>query len=78
VRAAGARAVTVDDAALRSAMRFGFERLKIVFEPTGALSLAAILSGAIDVRDKRVGVMISGANVSAATFAAALAEGEAG
>jgi threonine dehydratase len=64
--------VTVSDDDLRSAMRFAFERLKLVVEPTGALALAALLAGKIDVRDRRVAAVISGGNVDAATFAAAL------
>jgi threonine dehydratase len=75
VRASASSVVTVDDAALRSALRFAFERLKIVIEPTGALALAAILSGAIDVRGCRVGAILSGGNVSAEIFGEALARG---
>jgi threo-3-hydroxy-L-aspartate ammonia-lyase len=55
--------VTVSDAALVRAMRFAWERMKLVIEPTGALGLAAVMEGAIDVRDARVGVIISGGNV---------------
>jgi threonine dehydratase len=34
-----------------------------VVEPTGALAAAALLEGAVDVADQRVGVLISGGNV---------------
>jgi threonine dehydratase len=55
--------VTVTDDEIRSAMKFLMERLKIVVEPTGALAFAAVMSGAVDVRDQRVGIIVSGGNV---------------
>lgn len=55
--------VTVRDDALIDAMRFVWQRMKIIIEPTGALALAAALSGAIDVRGARVGILVSGGNV---------------
>jgi len=54
---------TVPDDELVRAMRFVFERLKLVVEPTGVLGLAAALAGSVDVRGKRVGVILSGGNV---------------
>ena len=54
--------VTVTDAQLVEALRFLWERMKLVVEPTGALATAAVLSGPIDVRGKRVGIIISGGN----------------
>jgi threonine dehydratase len=60
--------VTVSDAQLVEAMRFAFERLKLVLEPSGAAGLAAVLSGAVPPLG-RVGVVLSGGNVSAARFA---------
>jgi threonine dehydratase len=70
VRRLAAGIVTVSDDEIRRAMRFAFERLKLVLEPSGASALAALLSGKIDVRGTRVGVVLSGGNVDAATFAA--------
>ena len=61
--------VTVPDRALIEAMRFALTRMKIVIEPTGALALAALMSGAVPVRGERVGVMISGGNVDVASLA---------
>lgn len=55
--------VTVSEDEIISAMRFLWERLKIVVEPTGALAVAAILSSKIDVAGKQVGAVISGGNV---------------
>jgi threonine dehydratase len=69
VQALCAGVVTVTDAELCAAMRFAFERLKLVIEPSGAAALAALLTGRVDVRGKRVGVTISGGNVDAAAFA---------
>jgi threonine dehydratase len=54
--------VAVDDDALLRTMWYLWERLKIIVEPTGALGAAALLENAIDVRGKRVGVLISGGN----------------
>jgi threonine dehydratase len=73
VRALCAGVVTVTDDEIREAMRFAFERLKLVVEPSGAAALAALLFGKVDVRGKRVGVTISGGNVDRATFAALIA-----
>ena len=57
---------TVPDAALVRAMRFGWERLKLVIEPTGALGLAAVLEGVVSAPGARIGVVISGGNVDPA------------
>ena len=65
--------LTVSDDDLRAAMRFAFERLKLVMEPSGASALAALLAGKLDVRGKRVGAIVSGGNVDAASYAAILA-----
>jgi threonine dehydratase len=54
---------TVSDDDLVRAMRFAFERLKLVVEPTGVLGLAAALGGRVSARGKRVGVILSGGNV---------------
>jgi threonine dehydratase len=55
--------MTVSDAELVEAMRFIWERMKLVVEPTGALAAAGVLSGRIDVKGKRVGIVLSGGNV---------------
>ncbi len=66
--------VTVPDAALVEAMRFFAERMRIVVEPTGCLAAAAAFSEAVDVKGKRVGVILSGGNVDMARFATLLSE----
>jgi threo-3-hydroxy-L-aspartate ammonia-lyase len=55
--------VTVSDDDLVRAMRFLWERMKVVVEPTGALGLAAALQGKVGVEGKKVGVVLSGGNV---------------
>jgi threonine dehydratase len=65
--------VLASDAEIVAAMRVLFERLKTVAEPSGACALAALLAGRLDVRGLRVGVTISGGNVSAERFAALVA-----
>lgn len=73
VRALCTGILTVSDDDLRSAMRFAFERLKLVMEPSGASALAALLANKLDVRGKRVGVIVSGGNVDARRYAEILA-----
>lgn len=58
---------TVSEAAIIDAVRFLFFRAKLVVEPSGALGVAALLSGAVPVRG-RVGVILSGGNVDAVTM----------
>jgi threonine dehydratase len=73
VQALCAGVVTVTDTELCDAMRFAFERLKLVIEPSGGAALAAALTGRVDIRGKRVGITISGGNVDPATFARLIA-----
>jgi threo-3-hydroxy-L-aspartate ammonia-lyase len=61
--------VTVPDAELIRAMAFAAERMKLIVEPTGTLGLAALLSGRIEAKAKRVGIVISGGNVDATSLA---------
>jgi threo-3-hydroxy-L-aspartate ammonia-lyase len=61
--------VTLSDKALVEAMRFLFEWLKLVVEPSGVAGVAALLTGRLDVPGARVGVVLSGGNVSAQRFA---------
>lgn len=65
--------VTVSDADLVEAMRFLWERMKLVVEPTGALATAAVLNCALEVRGKRVGIILSGGNVDLKAIAALFA-----
>jgi threonine dehydratase len=63
--------VTVSEEAIAGAVRFLFERTKLVVEPSGALPVAALLSGAAAFGG-RVGAVLSGGNVDGAVFAALL------
>lgn len=65
---AGVRGVTVSDQAVRQAMKTAFEHLKVVFEPSGAASLAALLGGTEHIAGKTILVVGSGGNVSPADF----------
>ena len=62
------------DAEIVAAMRFLFERMKTVAEPSGACALAALLAGRVEARGLRVGVTLSGGNVDAERFARLLAQ----
>lgn len=65
---------TVSDAQLVDTMTFFASRMKIVAEPTGCLAAAAVLGGQLDVRGKRVGIVISGGNVDLERFASLIQE----
>ena len=58
---------TVSEESIKEAVRFLFYRMKLVVEPSGALGVASLLSGAVKPRG-RVGVIISGGNIDAATM----------
>jgi threonine dehydratase len=55
--------VRVDDAAIISAMRYIWEHMKIIIEPSSAVVVAALRAGLVDVKDRRVGVILTGGNV---------------
>ncbi|MGW9400041.1 pyridoxal-phosphate dependent enzyme [Streptomyces sp. NPDC055642] len=61
--------VLVGDNEIRDAMRFAFERLKTVLEPSGATALAALLTGRAGPLPRRVGLILSGGNIDAGRFA---------
>jgi threo-3-hydroxy-L-aspartate ammonia-lyase len=61
--------VTVTDVEIVDAMRFLFDRVKLVVEPSGAVGVAALLAGALAAPGRSVGVVLSGGNVGAARFA---------
>lgn len=53
---------TVSEEAIKEAVRFFYYRMKLVVEPSGALGLAALLSGVVKAEGK-VGVIVSGGNI---------------
>ena len=65
--------LTVSDAQLITTMRFFAERMKQVVEPTGCLGAAAVLERVVELRGKRVGIILSGGNVDLAQYGAWLA-----
>jgi threonine dehydratase len=70
IRRLVAEIALVSDEQILAAIRFAFERMKLVLEPSGASALAALLAGALrDVAGRRVGVVLSGGNIGAARFA---------
>jgi threonine dehydratase len=66
--------LVVSDAEVKAAMRFAFEKLKLVVEPGGSVALAAALAGKLDMKGKRVGLILSGGNVDPGQFASILSE----
>jgi threonine dehydratase len=65
--------VTVADEEIVEAMRFAFERMKVVVEPSGASALAALMAGRVALDGARAGVVLSGGNVDAERFASLVA-----
>ncbi len=55
--------VTVSDSEISSAIIMLMERTKQVVEPAGATTLAAVLSGKVDVKDKKAVCVLSGGNI---------------
>jgi threonine dehydratase len=60
---------TVSDDEVKAAMRFLLLRMKLLVEPTGAVPVALLLSGRLDLRGQRVGVILSGGNADPALVA---------
>ncbi|HEX3709326.1 MAG TPA: threonine/serine dehydratase [Pseudolabrys sp.] len=65
--------LTANDREVAAAVRYAFEELKLVVEPGGAIGLAALLAGKLDVKGKVVVGVLSGANVDAELFAKLIA-----
>jgi threonine dehydratase len=61
--------LTVSDAEIAESVKFLLFRLKILIEPTGALAVAAALFDKLPSNIRRIGVVISGGNIDAATLA---------
>jgi threonine dehydratase len=60
--------VAASDEEVGRAVAFAFRELKLVVEPGGAIGLAALLAGRIDVKGKVVVAVLSGGNVDAELF----------
>jgi threonine dehydratase len=66
--------LTASDAELVETMKFFASRMKLVVEPTGCLAAAVALGQQLDLKGKRVGVILSGGNVDLLRFAALIQE----
>jgi threonine dehydratase len=55
--------VTVSEEAIIRAMRTIWERMKIIIEPSAAVPIGVLLEQHVDLRGKRLGVILSGGNV---------------
>ena len=63
LRAHGVQILTVSEEQIVAAMRSIWMRMKLVVEPSAAVSLAAVLAYAAQFRGRRVGVVLTGGNV---------------
>jgi len=68
-RALVADGVTATEAEVARAVGFAFHELKLVVEPGGAVALAALLAGKLDIADKTAVVVLSGGNIDPELFA---------
>jgi threonine dehydratase len=68
-----AKGVRVSEAEVAQAMRFAFERLRLVLEPGGAVALAALLAGKVELGHVPL-VTLSGGNVDRAIFIAMIGD----
>lgn len=55
--------VTVSEESIIEAMRYIWERMNIIIEPSCAVPVAAIFDGKIDLKGKKAGIIITGGNV---------------
>jgi len=63
--------ITVNEEQIIDAMKFYWERMKLIVEPSGAVPLAGILSGNLEpslIKNKRIGIIISGGNIDLSDF----------
>ena len=71
--------ITVTEEQIIDAMKFYWERMKLIVEPSGAVPLAGILSGNIEpslIKNKRIGIIISGGNIDLTDFFSTLIKKE--
>jgi len=76
IRALVTDVLTATDPAVVEAMRFVFERMKVVLEPSGACALAALMTHAEQFKGQRVGITLSGGNVGLERFVALVSGAE--
>ena len=73
LRAHLAGVLTATDAEVAEAMRYAFATLKLVVEPGGAVALAALLAGKLQLAGRTAAIILSGGNVDAELFSRVLA-----
>lgn len=73
IRAQVTDILTATDATVIEAMRFAFERMKVVLEPSGACALASLMENVERFKGKRVAITLSGGNIDFGRFAKLLA-----
>ncbi len=61
--------LTVSDDEVRRAIAFASRTLKLTVEPGGAVALASVLAGKLDVRERTVALTLSGGNIDDAMLA---------
>jgi threonine dehydratase len=76
IRAMVKDVLAVPDPVVVEAMRFVFERMKVVLEPSGACALAALMHHREQFRGQRVGVTLSGGNIGIERFVALITGAE--
>ena len=74
IRANMDQIVTAEEPEILDALRFVWERLKIVIEPSCAVPVAPVLHGGLNVKGLRVGIILTGGNVDLDPFFEALAK----
>jgi threonine dehydratase len=63
------KGVTASDADVTAAVAAAFHELKLVVEPSGAIGLAALMAGKVDVKGKVAVIVLTGGNVDSDVFA---------
>ncbi len=76
IRAKVADVLTADDPTVVAAMRFAFERMKVVLEPSGACALATLMAHRQQFEGRRVGITLSGGNIGLDRFVALVSGAE--
>jgi threonine dehydratase len=59
----GVRICTVSETGIAAAMRLVWERMKIVIEPSSAVTLAALMEKRDDIPGQKIGLIFTGGNV---------------
>ena len=60
--------ITIKDADIAPMMKFFFERMKVIVEPTGAVAPAAVMKNGLGLKGKKIASVISGGNVDPSVF----------